>query len=186
MATTPSLTRAAAAVIGILWCYIQPSINFIGICFIALILDCYTAWRCNRRIYSKYRDAIKKNPKCNMDGKLRSCKMAKMVQDFSVLILAIFLATLIEKNLLAHLAPLYLANYLSAIYCVVQFISILENESTCNGAAWARVLQKIVADKTERHLNVKLKELMQDEEELQQARQQDKNITKEDTDNDNE
>jgi hypothetical protein len=185
MATTPSLTRTAAAIIGIVWCYIQPSINFIGICFIALILDCYTAWRCNRRIYSKYRDAIKKNPKCTMDGKLRSCKMAKMVQDFSVLILAIFLATLIENNLLAHLAPLYLANYLSAIYCVVQFISILENESTCNGAAWARVLQKIVADKTERHLNVKLKELMQDDEEMEQTKHN-TSKAKEDTGNDNE
>ena len=28
-------------------------------------------------------------------------------------------------------------------------MSILENESTCNGAPWARVMQKIVADKDE-------------------------------------
>ena len=60
---------------------------------------------------------------------------------------------------------LHLANYLAAVYCAVQFVSILENESTCNGAAWARVMQKIVADKTERHFNIKLKELIEDNKE---------------------
>lgn len=163
-AAAPTITRIVAGLIGILWCYIEPSLNYISVCFLALVLDCYTAWRCNRRIYSRYREAIKRNPKCKMDGKLRSKKMAKMVQDFSVLIMAIFLAVIIDNDLLAHMGELHLANYLAVIYCSVQFVSILENESTCNGAAWAKVVQKIVADKTERHFNIKLKELMADVE----------------------
>lgn len=163
-AAAPTITRIVAGLIGILWCYIEPSLNYISVCFFALVLDCYTAWRCNRRIYSRYREAIKRNPKCKMDGKLRSKKMAKMVQDFSVLIMAIFLAVIIDNDLLAHMGELHLANYLAVIYCSVQFVSILENESTCNGAAWAKVVQKIVADKTERHFNIKLKELMADVE----------------------
>ena len=68
----------------------------------------------------------------------------------------------------------HLANQLTAIFCLVQFVSILENESTCNGAAWARVLQKIVADKTDRHFNVKLKELMKDKDEAEEAVEADK------------
>lgn len=163
-AAAPTITRIVAGLIGILWCYIEPSLNYISVCFLALVLDCYTAWRCNRRIYSRYREAIKRNPKCKMDGKLRSKKMAKMVQDFSVLIMAIFLAVIIDNDLLAHMGELHLANYLAVIYCSVQFVSILENESTCNGAAWAKVVQKIVADKTERHFNIKLKELIADVE----------------------
>jgi hypothetical protein len=91
--------------------------------------------------------------------------MAKMVKDFSVLILAIFLATMVDTVILDFQNPLHLANYLAAIYCGVQLVSILENESTCNGAPWARVMQKIVADKTERHFNVKLKDLMKEEKE---------------------
>lgn len=154
------LPRFIAAIGGIAWCYVEPSLNYVSVCFFALILDCYTAWRCNRRIYARYREAIKKNPKCKMDGKLRSKKMAKMVQDFTVLIMGIFLAAAIDNNLLAHMGPLHLANYLAAIYCGVQFVSVLENESTCNGSPWARVMQKIVADKTERHFNIKLKELI--------------------------
>lgn len=163
----PNITRFIAAVIGLLWCYFSPSLNYIGVCFLALLLDCYTAWRLNRRIYSRYRAVIKKNPKCQTDGKLKSKKMRKMVQDFSVLIFAIFLATAIDTVVLDYMDPLHLANYLAAIYCGVQFVSVVENESTCNGAAWARVLQKIVADKTERHFNVKLKELMKDKEEAE-------------------
>ena len=161
----PNITRFVAAVIGLLWCYITPSLNYIVVCFLALLLDCYTAWRLHRRIYSRYRAVIKKNPKCQMDGKLKSKKMSKMVEDFSVLTLTIFLATAIDTVVLDYMNPLHLANYIAALYCGVQFVSILENESTCNGAAWARVLQKIVADKTERHFNVKLKELMKDKEE---------------------
>lgn len=168
-AAAPTITRIVAGLIGILWCYIEPSLNYISVCFFALVLDCYTAWRCNRRIYSRYREAIKRNPKCKMDGKLRSKKMAKMVQDFSVLIMAMFLAVIIDNDLLAHMGELHLANYLAVIYCSVQFVSILENESTCNGAAWARVVQKIVADKTERHFNIKLKELMADVENMEKS-----------------
>lgn len=168
-AAAPTITRIVAGLIGILWCYVEPSLNYISVCFFALVLDCYTAWRCNRRIYSRYREAIKRNPKCKMDGKLRSKKMAKMVQDFSVLIMAIFLAVIIDNDLLAHMGELHLANYLAVIYCSVQFVSILENESTCNGAAWARVVQKIVADKTERHFNIKLKELMADVENMEKS-----------------
>ena len=160
----PNITRLIAAAMGLLWCYIEPSLNYICVCFFALLLDCYTAWRLNRRIYSRYREAIKKNPKCQIDGKLKSKKMTKTWQDFSVLILSIFLATAIDTIVLDYMNPLHLANYIAALYCGVQFVSILENESTCNGSAWARVMQKIVADKTERHFNVKLKDLMKDTE----------------------
>lgn len=160
------LSRAIAALIGLAWCLIEPSINFITVCFFALIIDCYTAWRCNKRIYSKYRDEIKRNPKCKMDGKLRSKKMVKMVWTFSVLIMCLCLASYLDRNVLGYMDT-HLANQLTAMYCLVQFVSILENESTCNGASWARVLQKIVADKTERHFNVKLKELMKEKEEAE-------------------
>ena len=165
----PYITRIVAALAGFIWCSLEPSINYIAVCFFALVLDCYTAWRCNRRIYSRYREAIKKDPRCKMDGKLRSKKMAKMVQDFSVLIMAIFLATFVDTVVLDYMNPLHLANYLAALYCGVQFVSILENESTCNGSGWARVMQKIVADKTERHFNIKLKDLMREEKEIKET-----------------
>ena len=53
------------------WCYVAPSLNFIAICFFALLVDCYTAWRCNRRIYEKYKEQLQRNPKYILGGRLR-------------------------------------------------------------------------------------------------------------------
>lgn len=164
MQNTFPLLRIVACALSVVWCYVAPSINFIAICFFALLVDCYTAWRCNRRIYAKYKEQLQRNPKYVLGGRLRSKKMWKMVQDFTVLILGIFLATAIDNGILGHMGELHLANYLAALYCAVQFVSILENESTCNGAEWAKVLQKIVADKTERHYHINLRELMDEEQ----------------------
>lgn len=47
MQAAPTITRIIAGLIGVLWCYIEPSFNYIAVCFAALLLDCYTAWRCN-------------------------------------------------------------------------------------------------------------------------------------------
>ena len=164
MQNTFPLLRIVSCALSVVWCYVAPSINFIAICFFALLVDCYTAWRCNRRIYAKYKEQLHRNQKYIIDGRLRSKKMWKMVQDFTVLILGIFLATAIDNVILRHMGDLHLANYLAALYCAVQFVSILENESTCNGAKWAKVLQKIVADKTERHYHINLRELMDEEQ----------------------
>ena len=150
------ITKVLASALAMLWCYLMPSLDYIAICFFALLIDCYTAWRCNRRIYAKYKPVIDANPHCNIDGRLRSRRLTKAVQDFSVVVLSIFLATALDNGILGHMGELHLANYLAAIYCAVQFVSILENESTCNGAAWARVVQKIVADKTDRHFDFNL------------------------------
>ena len=42
--------------------------------------------------------------------------------------------------------------------------TFLENESSCNGAKWAKTLQKILIDKTERHFDIDLSELDSKEE----------------------
>ena len=79
---------------------------------------------------------------------------------------------MVDTVILDFQNPLHLANYLAAIYCGVQLVSILENESTCNGAPWARVMQRIVADKTERHFNVKLTDLMKEATEEEENKEE--------------
>ncbi len=140
-----SLARIAAAVIGIVWAYIEPTMPFLFLALFAMLLDCYTAYRLNRRIKKKY-------PKASADGKLKSSHLSKLVSDMVVVFSAIIMAHLVEKWCFPHLAPVYLPQYVCAIFCVVQFVSILENESSCNGKPWARVAQKIVANKVSRHL----------------------------------
>ena len=157
-----ALCKTAA---GVLLAWIAPTLPYLSICVLAIAIDCLTAWRCNRRLYAKHREAIKKNPNATIDGKLKSQHMAKMINDMIVVFLCVILAYHVDGTLLYHLGDLHLAQYVSAIFCVVQFVSILENESTGSNAVWARVLQKIVADKTERHLGIKYKDLISNDNE---------------------
>lgn len=139
------LTRLGAVVVGVIWAYIEPTVPFLMLALFAMLLDCYSAFRLNRRIKKMY-------PKVSADGKLKSSHLSKLVSDMVIVFAAIIMAHLIEKNCFPHLMPIYLPNYVCAIFCVVQIVSILENESSCNGKPWARLAQKIVANKISRHL----------------------------------
>lgn len=143
----PTLTRWLAAFVGVLWCYIEPTIPFIAICAFAVLIDCLTAWRLNRRIRKAYTKEV-------ADGKLKSSHMSKMVSDLTIVFLCIILAAEVDKVLLTHWGGIHLANYVAAIFCLTQIVSILENESSCNGATWAVYAQRILADKTSRHLEI--------------------------------
>lgn len=62
------------------------------------------------------------------------------------------------------LLPIDLTKIAAGAICFWQLWSILENESSCNGAKWAKVMQKILVDKTERHFDIDLSELDSKEE----------------------
>ena len=170
------IAATAKAMIGFALVWIAPTLPYLAICVLAIAVDCFTAWRCNRRIYAKYREAIKKNPNVKLDGKLKSQHMGKMINDMIVVFLCVLLAYHVDLILLSFLGGLHLAQYVSAIFCVIQFVSILENESTSSNAAWARVMQKIVADKTERHLGIKYNELMRESEDAKIKNDEEANI----------
>lgn len=160
----PALSRMVGGIVAALWYAIEPSLSFFYVCVLAVILDCLTAYRLNRRIRKMYSADV-------ADGKLKSSHMSKMVTDLAVVFACIVLAYHIDNNLLAHLGNLHLANYVAAIFCGVEAVSILENESSCNGKPWAKVLQQFLADKTIRHLNIdeetfqKYKDILKDRKE---------------------
>lgn len=142
-----SLTRFLAATLGIVWCWIEPTLPFAFICAFAVLIDMITAWRLNRRIRQHYSKEV-------ADGKLKSSHMSKMITSLAIVFLCIVLAHHIDNTLLAHWGTIHLGQYVAAVFCLTQFVSILENESSCNGSSWARVLQKFLADKTARHLDI--------------------------------
>ena len=148
----PYITRLCAAFIGILWAYIEPNIPFLVLALFAMLVDCLTAYRLNCRLKKKF-------PSAGADGKLKSSHLSKLVSDMCVVFLAIIFANVVERVCFPHLAPLYLPNYVCAIYCLVQFVSVLENESSCNGAKWATLLQRVLANKVSRHIDISEEEL---------------------------
>lgn len=141
------LTRIVAAFIGLAWAWIQPTLPFLWICAFAVFVDCVTAWRLNRRIRKRYTKEV-------ADGKLKSNNMFKMLPDLGIIFLCVILAHHIDVDILPHLGGLHMSNYMAAIFCLIQFVSILENESSCNGSTWAIVMQKVLADKTSRHIDI--------------------------------
>lgn len=154
-----TLPRLIAAFLGVIWAYLEPTIPYAVLCVFAVLIDCLTAWRLNRRIKQKY-------PKAKTDGKLKSARMTKMISDLAIVWLSILLATGVDEHLLGHFGGLHLGQYVAAIFVLCTAVSILENESSCNGSAWARAVQKIVTSKVSRHLDI-------DEEELKEIIHQD-------------
>lgn len=145
--------RCCAAVLGFLWAYLEPTVPYALLCVFAVMLDCLTAYRLNRRIKRLL-------PNAKTDGKLKSARMSKMISDLTVVWLCILLAVGVDDKLLRHLGNLHLGQYVAAIFVLCTSVSILENESSCNGAVWARAVQKVVTSKVSRHLDI-------DEEELE-------------------
>lgn len=140
---------------GALVSLLQPTVPFIIICTIAILFDCYTAWSLSRRVKRKY-------PGAN-DGKFKSRYAGRvfvtLIKVYALTILAYLVQTFILEGL-----PIKLANIVAAAVCFWQVWSMLENESSCNDAKWAKIAQRILVDKTERHFDIDLRELKENKE----------------------
>ena len=92
--------------------------------------------------------------------------MAKVIRTLLEVYALIVFAYLAEQIIFEEL-PVRLINVASGAVCFWQGWSVLENTSSCNDAKWARIAQKIMIDKTERHFDIDLSELKNISEENQ-------------------
>jgi hypothetical protein len=139
----------------IIACLVQ-TIPFGLICIAAVVIDCLAAFRLSRRVKAKY------PKKCT--GKLKSDSAKRMFGTLFMIYSVILLLYTVDKYIFTFM-DMYLANMAAGVFCMVQVISILENESSCNKSKWAKVLQKILIDKTIRHFDVDLSNLTNKEDE---------------------
>lgn len=151
----PNYGRYCMSTFGALVALLQPTVPFIIICTIAILFDCYTAWSLSRRVKRKY-------PGAN-DGKFKSRYAGRvfvtLIKVYALTILAYLVQTFILEGI-----PIKLANIVAAAVCFWQVWSMLENESSCNDAKWAKIAQRILVDKTERHFDIDLSELKENKE----------------------
>lgn len=144
------IAQVLFAVWGAICAFLAPMIPFAMICILLILADCYTAWDLSRRVKKKYPGQA--------TGKFKSQEMGRvfvtMIKSFAAIILASMCEEIIFEDLAIHLP-----NIVAGAICFWQVWSILENESSCNDAKWAKVLQKIMIDKTERHFDVDLSDL---------------------------
>lgn len=117
------------------------------VCTIAVIFDCVSAIRLAKR--------VKKNG--DGKGKIESRKGLIIIDKLSVIYSLIVFGYLIDTYI-ATMFNLYLPNIVAGIFCFWNFWSILENESSLKDARWAKIMQRILVDKAERHFDIDLKD----------------------------
>lgn len=151
--TTTQLLGAVSKFIfvflGAIWAVVEPQIPFMLICTLAVLMDCFTAWQLGRRVRKKYPGKA--------DGKFKSEHAGKVFVTLLKIYALIILAAFIQRYIFEDL-PIRLTNIVAGAICFWQIWSMLENESSCNTSRWAKVLQRIMVDKTERHFDVDLHE----------------------------
>ena len=151
--TFSCISRFVLFVIGAVWGLLQPTIPFAGICLFAILIDCFTAYRLGKR-------AKKQTPKATTDdAKFKSEYARRMFYTLCIIYACTVLGWLIDTYMYPFM-DLYIANLISGGFCLVQLLSILENESSCNDARWAKVLQKVLVNKAARHLDIDPEDLV--------------------------
>lgn len=122
------------------------------VCTLAVLLDCISAISLAHR--------VKKQGKGS--GKATSEKGLKSLSTLLTIYSLIMFSYLLDKYVVTML-ELYLENIVAGIFCFWHLWSILENQSSANNSRWAKMLQRILVDKAERHFDVKLDEFKEKE-----------------------
>lgn len=147
------ILRPLFSLLGATFALLKPTLPYILICTLAIFYDCYTAWQLDKRVKIKFGEQAPKK-----SGKFRSSNFGRVIHTlikvYALIILAYFINLYITSGI-----GIDMTKVAAGAVCFWQLWSILENESSCNDAAWARVAQKVLVDKTERHLDIDLSDL---------------------------
>lgn len=144
------ILRPLFSLLGAIFAMLRPTLPYMLICTMVIFADCYTAWQLDKRVKAKYG---KRAPK--ESGKFRSSNAGRVIHTLIEVYVLIILAFFINLYITSGLG-VDMTKVAAGAVIFWQFWSILENKSSCNDAAWARVAQKVLVDKTERHLGVDL------------------------------
>ena len=136
------ILRCIFTALGATMAILEPTLPYILICTLMILADCYTAWSLSKRARKVHPNRVSKDGK-----KFKSHHFG-----------AVLLTIMIQHHITDGIS-IDLTKVAAGAICFWQFWSILENESSCNGAKWAIVLQKILVDKTSRHFDINLDDL---------------------------
>ena len=135
---------------------IRPTFPFILVCTLAVLADCYTAWSLSRRVKKRFPGANDGKFKSNYAGRV----FITLIKVYSLIILVYLIDAMVFPEIALHLPQV-----VAGAVCFWQIWSMLENESSCNDAKWAKIAQRIMVDKTERHFDIDLHELKEEQPE---------------------
>lgn len=137
---------------------LSPTLPYIILCTAAIIADCYTAYRLSKRVRTNFPDRASKEV-----GKFNSEYFRRVLrtlgETYALLVFAYFVHLYVTDEL-----PFNALKLAAGLVIGWQAWSCLENMSSCNGKKWAKILQQVMVDKTERHFDVNLEALKEVED----------------------
>lgn len=151
----PFIGKHIMGAIGAFSAIIQPTFPFILVCTFVVLADCYTAWSLSRRVKKRFPGANDGKFKSNYAGRV----FVTLIKIYSLTILVHLIDVMVFPEVSLHLPQI-----VAGMVCFWQIWSMLENESSCNDAKWAKIAQRIMVDKTERHFDIDLHELKDETE----------------------
>lgn len=132
---------------------LQPALPYMAACTAAVALDCASARALAARVARKRpSEARPRGSRLHSAGIGRT--LSTLARSYALIAMACIIDSCITDAL--HISTARMA---AGAICFWQLWSVLENESSCNDAPWARMAQRILIDKTERHLDIDLSEL---------------------------
>ncbi len=130
----------------------EPTLPIIIICTLVILYDCFTACALARRVAHTHPQKA--------SGEISSRRGLRVVNTILKVYSIVILAHLIDTYILLGI-PIKLTNVVAGMVCFWHLWSMCENESSCNDSKWAKIVQRIMVDKTERHFDIELPELKQ-------------------------
>lgn len=149
----------------------KPTFPLIIVTIIFIFYDAWTAYQLDRRVREKYPEKTKREKAKFTSfafGKVIKCTIPKRLW-------LIILSYLVEHWVFIHLT-IPLSYIITGAICFEQAWSIFENESSCRSESESRLwkfLQRIMVDKTERHLDINLNEFRDGEKRKGQSGKED-------------
>ena len=134
--------------------FVAPVLPYGAICTAMVVADLLSARMLARRVRRRH-PLPDRPPSTRFSSRRFGETLMTLVRVYALLLLAHG----VDLVIIGADSGLSLLRFAAGLVCFWQLWSILENESSANDSAWARIAQRIMIDKTERHLGIDLPEL---------------------------
>ncbi len=142
--TTYTLAKALLSTLsGFCLSFLEPLAAPATVCTVFTALDFATAVSLGRRL---------KRAGHGADGRLSSRRFGRLVLTLVKIYGALVVASMTQRYIICDYGGFDAVRFTAGAVCLWQLLSILENESTCSTARWARTARKFLVDKARRHL----------------------------------
>lgn len=141
----------------------QPTFPLMAVVIILIVYDAWTAYQLDKRVHNKYPDKTKREA-----AHFTSFAFGKVIrQTIPKRLWLIILAFIVERWVFVHVS-IPLSYIVAGAIVFEQALSILENEASCRDtekeSRFWKMLHKILIDKTERHFDLDLHDLREEDD----------------------